>query len=344
MLNSVLNGDWSNSVPGRQIPERGAGMSLCPPPIGLLSWHYRWSLRRLAIVRAPMCQLPIVVWLLKHNETLLNIVNAHKTCWNTSKIIEHRETLIDTQGFTWYLHAGHGNVGIYGVGKPRGRVIFAIWVFFPDRLEYWLDCLSQLSALTTDWQSHPHYYTKVVTNNLTINTKVSTHSCSSNNTLTTHLEIVFQEQVSLLETPVRTETESEFSTRSLLWTFSNCHVIISDCYGIIGNCSVTKHQSLKCFNQHKCSPKCPLLGVPLCGGCTLTPEPVWLKFEPVGSNRPHLSFCSEPCGLEQRTLGQHTLGIASVPQGMYVRCCAVHISLVGYYLPNSGNLLIFGCW
>ena len=42
---------------------------------------------------------------------------------------------------------------------------------------------------------------------------------------------------------------------------------------------------------------------PLRGGCTPTPNGV-------GPNRPHLSFCSEPFGLEQRTLG-----IASVPQG-----------------------------
>ena len=46
-----------------------------------------------------------------------------------------------------------------------------------------------------------------------------------------------------------------------------------------------------------------LLGAPLRGGCIPTPHRV-------GSNRPHLSFCSEPFGLEQRTLG-----IASVPQG-----------------------------
>ena len=46
-----------------------------------------------------------------------------------------------------------------------------------------------------------------------------------------------------------------------------------------------------------------LSGAPHRGGCTPTPDGV-------GPNRPHLSFCSEPFGLEQRTLG-----IASVPQG-----------------------------
>ena len=46
-----------------------------------------------------------------------------------------------------------------------------------------------------------------------------------------------------------------------------------------------------------------LSGVPLCGGCTLTPNRV-------GPNRPYLSFCSEPFHLEQCTLG-----IALVPQG-----------------------------
>ena len=46
-----------------------------------------------------------------------------------------------------------------------------------------------------------------------------------------------------------------------------------------------------------------LSGEPLRGGCTWTPNGV-------GPNRPHLSFCSAPFGLEQRTLG-----IASVPQG-----------------------------
>ena len=46
-----------------------------------------------------------------------------------------------------------------------------------------------------------------------------------------------------------------------------------------------------------------LSGAPLRGRCTLTPNGV-------RPNRPHLSFCSEPFGLEQCTLG-----IASVPQG-----------------------------
>ena len=46
-----------------------------------------------------------------------------------------------------------------------------------------------------------------------------------------------------------------------------------------------------------------LSGEPLRGGFTQTPNTVW-------PNRPHLSFCSEPFGQEQRTLE-----IASVPQG-----------------------------
>ena len=35
------------------------------------------------------------------------------------------------------------------------------------------------------------------------------------------------------------------------------------------------------------------------------------RLQTVGPNRPHLSFCTEPFGLEQRTMG-----IASAPQGM----------------------------
>ena len=45
----------------------------------------------------------------------------------------------------------------------------------------------------------------------------------------------------------------------------------------------------------------------------------------VGPNHPHLSFCTEPCGLEQCTLG-----LASVPWGMYGWCHTIHIfSLMG---------------
>ena len=60
----------------------------------------------------------------------------------------------------------------------------------------------------------------------------------------------------------------------------------------------------------KTAPLTHLSGAPLRGGCTQTPNGV-------GPNRPHLSFCSEPFGLEQRTLG-----IASVPQGtkQFIAC------------------------
>ena len=68
------------------------------------------------------------------------------------------------------------------------------------------------------------------------------------------------------------------------------------------NTVVTQHQSeftVECRPQHY---EQHLPGAPLRGGCT--PSPNW-----VGPNLPHLS-CSDPFGLEQRTLG-----IASVVQG-----------------------------
>ena len=76
-----------------------------------------------------------------------------------------------------------------------------------------------------------------------------------------------------------------------------------------------------------------LSGAPLRGGWTPTPEPAGVG---VGSNCPHLSSCSEPCGLEQRILRK-----ASVPRGKYGWCCTIHIfSLGGYDAPAVMLLLI----
>ena len=58
-------------------------------------------------------------------------------------------------------------------------------------------------------------------------------------------------------------------------------------------------------NRSRAIPRACMWGIAI--GCTIgcTPTP-----DGVGPNRLHLSFCSDPYGLEQRTLG-----IASVPQG-----------------------------
>ena len=115
MLNSVLNGDWSNSLPGRQIPKGRtlpSGIRLPGTGLAYSSLHSGWSIAGDHVrgdiddpctviadfrgVIADPCGVvaipeaiggravadtatPIVARLAKHHTTLLNIVKHHET-------------------------------------------------------------------------------------------------------------------------------------------------------------------------------------------------------------------------------------------------------------------------